>query len=406
MPLAFQADIGLAEIEAMRGEEAGDRRLDLKVEVSGHILERYEPARGALLGAYVARDLSVSGIRAFEADVGVSHAIFAYTMRLGEEYPSRWVLENLAAAKAPLITLLPPGDGQVRLGDVRLVEGLREFAENAGRFDVPLFVHLFPVVEGHVFEAEEYIIFFRLARSIFRHYAPNVALVWGFDAASMAGAMRFFPGRDAVDWIKLVAYSDVSGDGGFDDFFELVELFTLAYQREAPLMLGFGVSHFTASNHSYFTIEAAAQIEYIYERLVKFPRIKAVLYRNYNDIGGRGSKYAVHGVEVIAAAYGRAAGAGHFLDFVNNGREVREVVQLMRSPFTAVMRDYYFYIPMRALVNCVGLPRAYLDELMGTGTEIDGEMFFAMGHINRVAGADFFVDLEAGVLVFRAINNE
>ncbi|MDR2183703.1 MAG: hypothetical protein LBE55_05970, partial [Clostridiales bacterium] len=187
--------------------------LDLQIEIENHALGMYEPAVGGFIGAYIKRDATARGIRAFEADTGVNHAIFAYTMTLGGEYPLRWVLENIAGSKMPFIIVMPP-----EAGDVYDMGLLAEFARETGRFDVPVFVNLFPVVEGHRFVPTEYIAFFREARGVFAEYAPNVALVWGFDAQSMVFSTQFYPGRGAADWIHLIIYNEVDTSGGFRDF--------------------------------------------------------------------------------------------------------------------------------------------------------------------------------------------
>jgi hypothetical protein len=43
----------------------------------------------------------------------------------------------------------------------------------------------------------------------------------------------------------------------------------------------------------------------------------------------------------------------------------------------------------------------YLTLLEGREVEIGGEMFFTMADVNRVSGADFFVDMQRGLLVLR-----
>jgi hypothetical protein len=160
------------------------------------------------------------------------------------------------------------------------------------------------------------------------------------------------------------------------------------------------VSHYTLENNSYFTREAAAKIEYIYGRLQEYPRIRAVIYRSYNDLRGSGHKFALCGAADIIEAYARAAGAEHFLNSPADNAALNETATIrIHSPFQAIKRNSYFYIPLRGLMH--GARFAYLDQLEGREIEIDGEMFFTIADVNRVSGADFFVDMRRGLLVLR-----
>jgi len=391
-PMPLQTNVAPAGATPIRHDEIV--RLNLKIEIAGHTPAMYEPPSGAFLGAYIKRDATVDSIKAFEADVGVSHAIFAYTMALCDEYPLRWILENIASNKSPFIILNPPEDD-----DVYNAQLLAYFAIEAGRFNVPMFINLFPLVGDHGFLPSEYIVFFREARSIFAQHAPNVALVWGFDTQNMIASAQFYPGRNAVDWVHLIIYNDVDANGAFKDFFAYLDFFYFAYQQEGPLIISTAVSHYTLENNSYFTQEAAAKIERIYSRLQEYPRIKAIIYRNYNDLHVSGNKYNVNSTQNISEAYAQATATPHFLNHVDNVRQPEATTIRIQSPFRAVMRNSYFYIPLRALVYDARFP--YLEMLKGKEIEIGGEMFFAIRDINRVSGADFFVDMRRNLLVLR-----
>jgi hypothetical protein len=393
VPLAVQSE-GLADMMLSSNDEIVS--LSLQIEVENHSLGLYEPAEGSFLGAYIERDATVAGIRDFEAGIGVNHAIFVYTMALGDDYPIRWVLENMAAMKTPFIIVSPPKEGGIAY-DIYM---LTDFAREAGRFNVPLFVNLFPIVEGHNFVPTEYIAFFGRARDIFAEYAPNVALVWGFDARSMASSTQFYPGGEAVDWIHLIIYNDVDIYGGFGDFFAYIDYFYFTFQQEGPLVVSTAVSHYTLESNSYFTREAAAKIEYIYDRLQGYQRIRAILYRNYNDLRGSGNKYAVNSAADISEAYARATAASHFLGCPVSSRELSDTATIrIHSPFRAIMRNSYFYIPVRGLMYYARF--AYMEQLEGREIEIEGELFFTIADVNRVSGMDFFVDMQRGVLVLR-----
>ena len=392
----FQPEISVVQAGAATTPEI--LTFDLNIEVQEFQLARHEPTAGAFIGAHISHDAAFESIRAFESEIGVEHAIFAYKMKLGDEYPVRWVLENLAAGKAPFITLMPPDDISL-LNTHSLMDILQNFAAEAGRFNMPIFVELFPMLSHHGFSPHDYISFFQTSRTVFDYYAPNVALVWGFDAENLAESAHFYPGRDSVDWIHLKVYNNIDVDGAYGDLFNYIDFFYFAYQQERPLMVSFGVSHHAADSNRYFIREAAEKIEYIYGRLVDYPRIKAVIYRSYNEPGG--GKFGLRGADAIMTAYVQAASSAYFLGFVSNFQTPRQDVQVMRSPFRAVMRDGYYYIPKRALVYDARFLPKHFEDLEGLETEIGGDIFFSMAHLNRIMGVDFFVDMQRQTLTLR-----
>ena len=393
-PPVFQGEITLVAQEAPSDDTIIP--LSLKIQVADYKLAKHEPPYGAFIGMYIARDTTAGNITAFESAIGVDHAMFAYTMALDDNYPLLWVLECLSAQKTPFITVLPPQNGH--LYDAEL---LRELALAAGRFNVPFFIHLYPITAAHNFNPPEHISFFHTAHTIFAQYAPNVALVWGFDAEKLAVSAQFFPGMDVVDWIHMTIYNNISTDGTFGDFFSYIDFFYYMYQQKAPLAISTAVSHYTIETNAYFTQAAADKILHIYEGLREYTRIKAVLYRNYSDLSGDGNKYGINAADVIRAAYIQAVSNSHFINFAPKDitQEQQVSTKQLRSPFRAIMHNSYFYIPLRALIYDVHFP--YLEQLAGMETIINGETFFSMAHINRVSGMDFFVDLDRRILVLR-----
>ena len=128
-PLVVQAD---APVHSSVRPAEEPIQLALQILINDHPLALYEPTEGALLGAYMPLESEggVGGISAFEEAVGVTHAIFATSLTLGEEYPLRWVLENIAMGKAPKIVVnLPAGDHSIS----DLAPALEELAAETGR---------------------------------------------------------------------------------------------------------------------------------------------------------------------------------------------------------------------------------------------------------------------------------
>jgi len=372
-------------------------RLTLKIDLHNHTPAKFEPPEGAFIGAYIVRDRAAPGIRAFEAALGAPHAIYAYSLTLGAAYPTRWVLENIAAMRTPLITV-HIGDGGLCLDAVSI------FARAAGTLNVPTFINLAPLLPNNSFLPSEYRQFFANAHEIFRSYAPNVALVWTMDASQLLTAPQFYPGRNYVDWIGLQLYNDISASGEFRDLFHYIELFNFTFQQERPLMLFTAISHYTMENNAYFVHEAAAKIYQTFERLRHFPRIFAIIYHNYDGLrhprpgAAFANNYLINTAEPIRAAYLAAIAHPHFAPQPAH-TDPHPITTRLRSPFSAIMRDGFFYIPRLALVYDLRL--ANMDKLDGHAVFIDGRAYYSLSDLNDIFGKDFFVSPQNQMLVLR-----
>lgn len=224
-------------------------------------LAKYEPARGAYLGA--ALDFSkldgpgdnvtkIAGImRAYEAEVGRKQAIYTQFIAFPHEdgsfpgwdsHPMDWSppVEFCNAADqvgaTALLTLEPmkprlfvdgwqPGSPAY--------EATKKFAQGAGAWGKPLFIRFAHEMNGSWYPWAEWIDknknlqrdpgeetgfwppdyqkAYRNACLLFRQYAPNVALVWCPNSGLLGGARRdvfrpWYPGDDLVDWVALDAY--------------------------------------------------------------------------------------------------------------------------------------------------------------------------------------------------------
>ncbi|MCL2753844.1 MAG: hypothetical protein FWE44_06830 [Defluviitaleaceae bacterium] len=360
--------------------------LELRFELANHTLAKHEPEHGVLLGAYIKRDFAMNNIEDFQRYLGINHSIFSYTMHLGDEYPLRWVLENIANFSAPHITLLPPQYGEKF--DIELIE---EFAAQAGIFDTPIFVQLYPIWQGHNFILAEYIDFFKKASGIFEIYAPNVALVWGVDGQSVEQSTIFFPSEDIVDWVQITVYNEIDEDGNFDCFFKILEPFYFEYNGIAPIMVSVAVSHYSTANNRYFSLRAADKLEDIYERIItNFPRIRAVIYHNYNDIAGRGGMYRINSTSVLTRAYVDSVNNPQFLNSFQKSAVNMQVNTVVRTPYMAVMQGNEFFLPSQIL--------PYFD---GDIIVINSQNFVSMRDISEQLGMDFFVNFGEGFFMLK-----
>ena len=360
--------------------------LDLFFEQANHPLGLHEPVQGVLLGAGIKKDPTAGSIEQFNELAGVGHAIFAYTMHLGDAFPLRWVLENIAAGSASFITLMPPTDSSSPF-DLILLE---QFISDIALFNAPVFVQLFPITPGLDMVPLEYIAFFNRAYVMFEAAAPHVALTWGFDSTMQATAPHFFPGENAVHWINLTLYNYIDPDGYFADVSSILHGFHDAFSHIAPLSLTTAVSSYCIYSNRRFPYQAGAKIINLYGQVVNFPRLRAIIYQNYSDITGRGADFRINHTQVITNSYQTAALASHFLTSFPKYPAPIYGITSQKSPYTALLVGYRFYIPQAAF-NLPTLPIV----------PINGRIYHPLHYVLEATGSDFFVNMELSTITIQ-----
>jgi len=222
---------------------------------------KYEPARGAYLGA--ALDTSVlqgpdrkalltAQVRDWEKQSGRKHALYlSFTQFPTAENvfpgwdsdPRGWLTtadfcDGVSQAGAtPIVTLEPFGNPlqfsrDWKAGSPAYV-ATENFARGAGKWHKPLFIRFAHEMNGSWypwaewtdknknmtrdagedtgFTAEQYRKAYRNVARMFRRFAPNAALVWCPNVGLLGGPRRdvfrpFYPGDDVVDWVALDSY--------------------------------------------------------------------------------------------------------------------------------------------------------------------------------------------------------
>jgi len=359
--------------------------LELFLERPNQVLGKYEPSNGVLLGVYIGSDPTAGNIPTFNATTGVDHAIFAHVMHLGDDFPLRWVLENIAASAAPFITLLPPPEG----APLNL-ELLESFAHDIALFNAPAFVQLFPLSSATIFNPSDYTAFFQQAYALFAEIAPNVALVWGFDGHMLAQASHFYPGYNSLHWINLTLYNEICPEGYFQDITGTLKFFEENFGNIAPLMLTTAVASYSMTSNRHFPAQAGVKIENLYESLANFPRIGAIIYQNYNDRAGRGADFRINTSTMLTTAYRNAAQRPRFLSQIPADATARVETTTQASPHRVVSRDFRFYIPTAAI---------YLDNT--PQVHINGQFYHALPYVLEAKNADFFVNFQAGTITLQ-----
>jgi hypothetical protein len=334
---------------------------------AGATLTQHEPVEGAYLGAWLSPDISSITLRSFGNLAEKPHAVFVYEMQPDDEIPMTWILHAMAANAIPLFYLRPhQADSENRLPVVELVN----LARGLGVYNTPMFLAFYPLEPGHGKTADEYITVYRLARILFRTYAPQVAFVWipPEGKADATPAHPFYPGHDMVDWVGLPAMA-LRGRGGLNaDILEVITPFHQVFQRHKPIMLlPVGISHFSRIDYTYYIEEAAAEMKRLYAGLSGFPRVKAVVYRDASHIGPRWDDMTLTREYDLMAAYANAVACEHFIS--EHQPQPARIRQWLRSAFNGYFYGGDLFVDAETLVTELYLPQP------GSLTELNGRNF-------------------------------
>jgi len=372
-------------------------RFNLFVTRTNLELRKLEPESGIYLGAYINSDRAIGGtITAFEELMGVSHAIYAHTMDAGSEFPFTWVLELASTMKTPLITIHPAY--RFAPFDLHLIE---QTARDAGKFNFPLFINLFPVSRYMNYNAVEYVAFFRRAREIFAEHAPNAALIWSVHFEDVFNTEPFYPGNNYVDWVGISAFANIS-DGQHIDIMRHISHFYFRFQHEHPIIITqLGVSYFTTTNFTFHTRQAAAEIERIYNTVANnFPRIKAIVYASFDNTdfqNGRGlNNFRITGELPLIESYARVTSGHNFLSTIDEHAQGNVT---LKSPFQVAEKNNSYFLPKNALVFDLEID---IEPLHVAQIEIGGNYYVPLQLIVQHKNLKYYINREIGAITFFA----
>jgi len=297
------------------------------------VLARLEPRSGTYIGAYIRSERIIAGnIEAFEQMTGRSHSFYTYFLKLGQQFPSDWVLNCIALMKTPSIVIEPSN-----IADPFNRQLLRDTARSFGEIYVPMFVHFYPVSHNARYNADEYVAFFRAAQEYFTQYASNVAFVWVIDADSLHLMDTMYPGDEYVDWVGINLFVD--SQMTIEDVKITLDTFYFHFHERKPIFISqLGISNFSTTDHAHRVAEASLMMEQIFEAIEQYyPRIKAVNYMSINSIDparDRGGIYnfSIIDNEHITRAYTASIASPHFLSRTYFGAGGSEVMQSIAHP--------------------------------------------------------------------------
>ena len=228
----------------------------------------------------------------------IPHGIYALNMHLNN-FEEILFLEIISAGKTPLIEISP---SNILMPFLYNKEKIETFARNLGVFNVNTFIKFFPNARNNNFDELEYINFFRFAREIFSNYSPRSIFIWSIFENDVLDSHEFFPGPQYVDWIGITQKAYLTYDRTHRKGLE--ERFTFFYHNYFPLpiLVTFGVSHFSTHNHSYHVIEASKILKNHYDFLLNFPRVRAILYSESNSLR-REDNFSLIQSDVVLSTY-------------------------------------------------------------------------------------------------------
>ncbi len=377
----------------------------LLYESGNYVCSKYE-TDGCYVGASIQNDELVSSFSEFEA-ITASQAFYAVTITLGEEYPEEKVLSCFAAGKSPLFTVIPPAEG-----DIYDAEALNEFAVEAGKYNFPVFIELYPYSAKEKFSAKGYKEFFRRAKAIFDEKAQNVALIWSCSLDDAAAAKAYYCGDEFNDWVGVRIYRDLNASGEeavkaiADSLQKNLDYFYFSYQKTKPIFITrLGISHYSTKNNLYFTKSTAEETKAFYKSFSeKYTRIKAVCYDDTNELNFKSGKdyilnnYSLTDEPDMLEAYTAAISGSRFLDDVVAENTGRSITERFTSPFAAYGSGDEIYVSEKSLIYDLGL--VGVNNVPGRMI-IGGEPYYPAGELKKRLSYDFYADSDSKSLVVK-----
>jgi hypothetical protein len=251
---------------------------------------RLEPLTGCYLGANIEREDATRDYQAFNHLVG-RHAVFFMYRRYGVRFPNDQV-RALRNARAALQIAFEPRS----LTEVRDDAYLRQFAEDARRSGIPIFLRFASEMNGdwvaYGRDPAAYRAAFRLVSRVVRGIAPNVAMVWCPNETPERSIPSYYPGADAVDWVGVNFYSVLYNDGNraraaeWKHPIDAIDFVYRTYARRHPMMIGeWAATHRSVLDDRNRPEFARTKIGQFYAALPRlYPRLKAVHWLSMNTL--------------------------------------------------------------------------------------------------------------------------
>ncbi len=254
---------------------------------------KYEPSEGAYLGAYVLQEVSINNdMTLFNQMVGKKHVTYFKYLGYGKPFPIDWVNSIIELGGIPHIAW-EPNNG---LDSVQDDDYLRQFAQDAGAVDWPLFIRFASEMNGtwcaYSGDSTAYIEKWRLVHDVMEQEAPKAMMLWTVFTFPEEQIEKYYPGDEYVDWVGVNLYNVVYHNNNRylgameEDPLRLLDFVYDTYSARKPIHITeYGVTHYTTTDDTYYIDFAKEKLSRIYGNLLtRYPRVKAITYFNVNNV--------------------------------------------------------------------------------------------------------------------------
>lgn len=331
---------------------------------------KYEPSEGAYLGAYVLQEVSINNdMTLFNQMVGKKHVTYFKYVGYGKPFPMDWVQSVIELGGIPHIAW-EPNNG---LDHVQNDEYLKQFSQDAGSVDWPLFIRFASEMNGtwcaYSGDPDTYIEKWRLVHDSLEEDAPKAMMLWTVFTFPEEQIERYYPGDDYVDWVGVNLYNVVYHNNNLqqgamgEDPLRLLDFVYDTYSARKPIHITeYGVTHYTTTDDSYYIDFAKEKLSRLYGNLLsKYPRVKAITYFNVNNVDANNDVWANRRINNYALTTETEL-VQTYADLIQDDKYLSEIEQTpWTSPETLSFNYRYFiynaklYVDLDFYTNNLGL---------------------------------------------------
>lgn len=337
-------------------------------------LGKYEPREGIYLGAYVNKNLDISGeMKNFEDAVEHKQAFTVFQYSSKTPISKQDVLKCIAQKKIPYIKVLLNKDYDMS----PLYQMIRELNNN---YPTPVFIELFPVTEN-VRNPLEYKDAYEKSYQLIKRYMEDAVVVWSMDLERLDEWPIYYPGDYLVDWVGLNIYMPVYKDNKkyTPNIMTDIDFWYKSFQTKKPMMLSsVAISHFSRVDHTYTVEEAKNKLALIYEKITSaYPRIKGIIYIDLDmkQVYKEGKDDYRISVQAQLKDYMKTVLKDKkFLNEANPEVE-GSIMQYLKYSISGIEIDNRIYIPKECITEF--LPQVPLKKLEGV-QDISGQTYYSL----------------------------
>lgn len=269
-------------------------------------LGKYEPARGAYIGAFIGGEEkyadpaynwagTLNEFEEFNALIGKKHATFFDYGSIGSTLNNSFQRQeaDMKEVGAAIHIAYEPNGG---LQEVTK-EVITKYAEELRDLEVPIFLRYASEMNGQWVawhgNPSLYIEKWKMVYDTMATIAPNVAMVWSPSEMPLNQIEAYYPGDEYVDWVGLSIYNAQFENGDINkptdrrNPLEALDFIYSKYASRKPIM----ISEYAASHEAGFAPNkqdtskfAIAKMTYFYESIkTKYPRVKCIQWYSANN---------------------------------------------------------------------------------------------------------------------------